>query len=588
MSVNKWTLGIFHELSGAPADTLARLLTERGIVAQAEADPLTLAHQLVATDAIKSQLQLLTESELDALDSLFEVATATGHHSPAANDPGGLPEQAHARQLVHTFDATTALRPEIASLWPDIRAHREGATPPVVSSAEPREGAAPIDVPAVMSALEGIEMLLAAASAQPVDSTLLPDDEVWAARLGPDARGQRPWSQLGELAQRTGLLGQRGHKWLVTERGIQWRRRAVVERWCHLVHTLWSQAPTWFTRALGEGASGEGNPLVAYPLVDRDVWDHWGELALRVGVLVEGRPSPLVEVLRTQGDIDQVMREALPEPLRQLYSDGPDSVIAAGVLDSAVETTLRGIGQWISGGMAPRFTINQATVLGGLQRGVSEAQIRDFVDRALPGGLSGSVGQMVNDTLERAEAITVEIAEGGSRLRVRDRLLVDLLHADRRLQSLGLVALSETEFTSGHSVEHIHRLLLAESYPHLVVGPGGEPVDVEGHDVVLRLPAQGGAWSTVDTEALVAQWQRQKADEPAQWFLPLLEVCISEKLAVRVGVNMGDQVATLQVEPRSVQNGRLRARDTRSDVERTIPVKQIVWIDQGGAVSDAS
>jgi len=588
VSVNKWTLGVFHELSGAPADILARLLTERGIVAQVDADPLTLARQLVSIDAIKSQLQLLTENELDALDALFDASEAHAPDLPATRDPGGLPEHAHARQMVHTVESTTTLRPEIAALWPDIRAHRVEATKPVVTSPEAPSGPAPIDVPAVMSALEGVEMLLAAASAQPVDSTHLPDDETWAARLGPDTLGQRPWAQLGELAQRTGLLGQRGHKWLVTERGIQWRRRALVERWSHLVHTLWSQAPTWFTRALSDGAMGEANPLVAYPLVDKDVWEHWSELSHRVGVLAEGRPSELADVLATQGDLTLAMQRALPEPLHQLYPDGPDSVVAAGVLDASVETTLRGIGQWISGGIAPRFTINQASVLGGLQRGVSPTHIRDFVEQALPGGLSGSVGQMVNDTLERAAAITVETREGGSTLRVHDRLLIDLLHADRRLQSLGLATVSDHEFTSSHTVEHIHRLLLTESYPHLVVGPDGEPHDVEGHDVVLRLPAHGSAWSTGDTEALVAQWQQQRDEEPAQWFLPVLEVCIAEKLAVRVGVNMGTEVATLQVEPRSVQNGRLRARDTRSDVERTIPVKQIVWIDHGGSASDES
>lgn len=586
MSVNKWTLGVFHELSGAPADVLARLLTERGVVAQAEADPLTLARQLVSADAITSQLQLLTEDELDALDALFDQDPPA--HSSAPDEASGLPEEAHTRQLVHTVDSTTALRPEIAALWPEIRTLRDRATPPAVNPGVSDQGPAAIDVAAVMSSLEGVEMLLAAASTQPVDSTTLPDDDTWAARLGSDSLGQRPWAQLGELAQRTGLLGQRGHKWMLTQRGLQWCRRPLVERWSHLVHTFWSQAPTWFTRALGDGVTGGAHPLVAYPLVDTDVWNHWSELAHRVGVMVDGRPSELAEVLASRGDSTTVMHDSLPEPLRQLYPDGPDSVVAAGVLDPEVEATLRDIGQWISGGLAPRFTISPATVLGAIQRGSSPGDIETFIDGALPGGRTGALGQVISDTLGKAQAITVDGVEGGSRLRVRDGLLVDLLQADRRLQSLKLTATSESEFFTSHTVEDVHRVLLAENYPHLVVDAEGQPQDSEGHDVVLRLPAEGGAWSRGDTEALVNQWQQQRAEQPAQWFLPALEVCISEKLAVRVGVNMGTEVATLQVEPRSVQNGRLRARDTRSDVERTIPVKQIVWIDHGGSASDES
>lgn len=588
MSVNRWTLGVFHELSSASADALARLLTERGVVAQAETDPLTLAQQLVAEDAITSQLQLLTDSELDALDSLFDAQGSVSETPPEHGGGVDLPDAAHERHLVYTPDSVTVLRPEVASIWPDIRAHRAASRAVVTPPQGTHQSPAAIDVPAVMSALEGVEMQLQCASAHPVDSSTLPDDETWAQRLGPDALGQRPWAQLGELAQRTGLLGQRGQKWLVSEQGIQWRRRALVERWSHLVHTLWSQAPTWFTRALGDQAAGGTNPLVAYPLVDREVWVHWSELAHRVGVMVGGQPSELAAVLSTQGDTKEVLQRALPEPLHQLYPDGPDSVVAAGVLDSSVEATLRRIGHWISGGIAPRFTINQATVLTGLQRGVTPGEMREFAEGALPGGLAGSVGHLVSDTLDRAETIRVEIAEGGSRLTVADPVLEGLLPADRRLQSLGLVAHGSNEFSSGQSVEHVHRLLLAEGYPHLVLDAQGEPLDVEGQDVVLRLAAHGGAWSRADASALLQQWHQQQADAPAQWFLPALEVCISEKLAVRVGVNMGDQVATLQVEPRSVQNGRLRARDIRSDVERTIPVKQIVWIDHGGSASDES
>ena len=71
----------------------------------------------------------------------------------------------------------------------------------------------------------------------------------------------------------------------------------------------------------------------------------------------------------------------------------------------------------------------------------------------------------------------------------------------------------------------------------------------------------------------------QPVESGAAWNARQLEVAIKTKIAVTVTVRMPDgrEVAYV-LEPAGLAGGRLRARDRKADIERTLPLSSIVAV----------
>src|SRR5699024_6077430 len=80
-----------------------------------------------------------------------------------------------------------------------------------------------------------------------------------------------------------------------------------------------------------------------------------------------------------------------------------------------------------------------------------------------------------------------------------------------------------------------------------------------------------------DFRALIARLRaHQGADVERAWLRRELEGAIRERAALRLVVNMPDGSAReLTLEPTGLGGGRLRGRDARADVERTLPISLI-------------
>ena len=161
-----------------------------------------------------------------------------------------------------------------------------------------------------------------------------------------------------------------------------------------------------------------------------------------------------------------------------------------------------------------------------------------------------------------------------------------IVSADRKLQSLGFQRVSDSELSSSQSVDTVHALLTSEGYPHLVVDQAGKVFDV---DKAQQAPV---SWGTGGGEAmagaLLEAWRSWREDRPMTWWEPTLEWAIAHKLRLSALVTINDVDTEFVIEPKSLHNGRLRARDTRSDVERTIPVTHLADIHSPEAVSAQS
>ncbi len=542
-------LAVASSLSDMSPSELATVLTERGVTPADTAHPLQLANQLLEPSAATHQLAHLSGTELERL------------RRASAGDLEVLAPDDNARLLTEQHGSLLHLAPEIDEAL--------GALGPP-GSTQPSQDQI-VDVVAVLGVLEKIETLIRAAEVQPVGGASSESLQSWAASHGDD---RDEWETAADICRAVGLLAVSQDAWHQTTGASDWLASALSERWAWILVRLWSIRPRWVD------SSPVADNLAASPS------GGWVQMAAEIGVFPGSGKGSAADVLSHDGDIGTWVAAQLPPAAEQVYADGPDTLVTAGPLPVSHERTLRQIGRWLSGTVASRFQVTAETVLRARQRGLSAEDITEAVERVVPGGKTSSLGVTLLDSLHRAEQTRIQWSESGTRVECADSLAGDLLCADRKLQSLGFQRVSESELSSAQPVDTVHSLLTSEGYPHLVVDHAGHVFDV---DKAQHAPVTWAATNGDDSAAaLLESWTSWRGDDPVNWWDPALEWAIAHKLRLSAIVNINEVESEFVIEPKSLHNGRLRARDTRSDVERTIPVTHLVRIHSPEAVSPES
>lgn len=542
-------LAVASSLPDMSPSELATVLTERGLTPTATAHPLHLATQLLEPAAAINQLSHLSADELERL------------RQASAGDSEVLIAADSTRLLAEKSDSHLQLAPEMEEA---ISAQGSNGSSDISQDHT-------VDVVAVLAVIEKMETLVRSVELQPVNGTTSEALMSWAMSQGDD---QATWETAAEICRGVGLLAVHHDGWHQTTGGSEWLLAALSERWAWLLSRLWSIRPRW----VDSPPANHGLPAMSS--------GGWVTMAAKVGVFPGSGKGSAADVLARGGDITTWVSGQLPEPADQVYLDGPDTLVTAGPLPVPHERALRRIGQWLSGNVASRFRVTAQTVLRAKQRGLSTAEITDAIELVVPGGTTSALGVTLVDSVRRAEQLTIQWSESGTVVDCADPLVLDLLCADRKLQLLGFEKTSESRLASAQSVNTVHELLTSEGYPHLVVDQSGDVFDVD------KSPQASVTWVTTTggdmADALLDYWKSWRRDSPADWWEPILEWAIAHKLRLSAIVNLNDAESEFVIEPKSLRNRRLRARDTRSDVERTIPVTHLVRIHSPEAVSTES
>lgn len=542
-------LAVASSLPEMSSSELATVFTERGVTPTDTAHPLQLASQLLEPAAATHQLSHLSGAELERL------------RRASAGDLEVLTPEDTARLLTEVQGSLQHLAPEI-----DEALGLLGSAGPAQTSRDQT-----VDVVAVLAVVEKMETLIRATELQPVAGASTESLLSWAASHGDD---RAAWETAADICRAVGLLAVSHDAWQQTTGASDWLASALSERWAWILARLWSIRPRWVDSSSANqdaAASSTGG---------------WVQMAAELGVFPGSKKGSAAHVLSHDGDIGTWAANQLPPAAEQVYPDGPDTLVTAGPLPVSQERALRQIGRWLSGAVASRFQLTAETVLRARQRGLSAEEITEAIAQAVPGGKTSALGVTLLDSLQRAEQIRIQWSESGTRVECGEHLALDLLLADRKLQPLGFRKVSESELSSAQPVDTVHSLLTSEGYPHLVIDHAGNVFDV---DKAQQAPV---SWVATDGDegaaALLESWRSRRGDDPAGWWEPALEWAISHKLRVNAIVNINDAESEFVIEPKSLHNGRLRARDTRSDVERTIPVTHLVQIHSPEAVSTES
>ncbi|CAN5181468.1 hypothetical protein BH11ACT2_BH11ACT2_20520 [soil metagenome] len=401
------------------------------------------------------------------------------------------------------------------------------------------------------------------------------------------------------VAQAAGLLELDDGRWSPSDKATAWGLHSLADRWADLA-SGWLSPLAEDTRFILTdrahavwGAHFEDFISWLYPAADasfRALIDRQIAASELLGITADHSPSTAGSALLARGPQAgrTAMADLLPPEVESVYVQHDLSIVSPGPLAPQIDARLRSFASVESRALASTFRISAASITRALATGDTEESILRFLGEISLTGIPQPVGYLITETAGRYALLRVgkalrPDAHTQSFVETQDNELLETLLVDRRLSPLGLRRTVEGTATSRFDRDVVYLALLDARYPAAAIDESGAIEIVERH-AHPRDAAGTGSTRTHDPVAAIIEKLRLSATATAvesdtAWLERQLELAIKSKLSVTVSVTMPD--GTLQdytLEPTGLSSGRLRARDRKADIERTLPLSRIAMI----------
>ncbi|HQI66370.1 MAG TPA: helicase-associated domain-containing protein [Rhodoglobus sp.] len=599
--------GQLRSLSDA---ALAELLTAREIRGTGIRDFFDLADALLDPAAIQHALGRLDRSTLATLAALGELgpvteADAATHLTTLGADAALLPERlaTAARLALLTQHLGRWVVPasvaEQLQLWPSL------GLPSLHELVS-------LSAPAALSPVSGVDVKFTdhVASENAFQTTTsiaeliatldlesarelarggiaLPDSKRLAAAMGVDLDRV---SGLLDIASRAGLVALDSGRWMPAEASRAWMVDSSGERWALLATAWLERLPVDIRTILRERAHAVwGERLEEYVAWLFPAGDDWMRDRVRVytrdaellGITADNVPStPGAALLASGADAAATAMAALfPPEVAQVYLQHDLSIVSPGPLAPPIDARLRTMADVEGRALASTYRVSTASLSRAMAAGETESSIREFLGGIALTGIPQPLDYLLTEAASRYGLVRVGATpEGRTYVSSTDGTLLRTLVVDHSIGSLGLVR-SGDRLESRYDRDLVFWALSEARYPVAAENAAGEIVTLARRQA-SRITA---AAATDTTGALIERLRVGSSADPdvtgKAWLARQLDVAIKGKVGLTVTVRMPDgSDVDYQLEPASVGGGRLRARDRRSDIERTLPLTSIVAV----------
>ena len=589
---------------------LAELLTAREIRGTGIRDFFDLADALLDPAAIQHALGRLDRSTLATLAALGELgpvteADAAAHLTTLGADATLLPERlaTAARLALLTQHLGRWVVPasvaEQLQLWPSL------GLPSLHELVS-------LSAPAALSPVSGVDVKFTdhVASENAFQTTTsiaeliatldlesarelarggiaLPDSKRLAAAMGVDLDRV---SGLLDIASRAGLVALDSGRWMPAEASRAWMVDSSGERWALLATAWLERLPVDIRTILRERAHAVwGERLEEYVAWLFPAGDDWMRDRVRVytrdaellGITADNVPStPGAALLASGADAAATAMAALfPPEVAQVYLQHDLSIVSPGPLAPPIDARLRTMADVEGRALASTYRVSTASLSRAMAAGETESSIREFLGGIALTGIPQPLDYLLTEAASRYGLVRVGATpEGRTYVSSTDGTLLRTLVVDHSIGSLGLVR-SGDRLESRYDRDLVFWALSEARYPVAAENAAGEIVTLARRQA-SRVTA---AAATDTTGALIERLRVGSSADPdvtgKAWLARQLDVAIKGKVGLTVTVRMPDgSDVDYQLEPASVGGGRLRARDRRSDIERTLPLTSIVAV----------
>lgn len=424
----------------------------------------------------------------------------------------------------------------------------------------------------------------------------LPDAKRLATAMGVDIDGVAPRIAI---AARASLVELDAGLWAPTDASADWISRSNDKRWARLAAAWFGRLPEDIRQLLQSRARAEwGDRLVDYIRWLYPAGGDWmrervlafSNEAEILGITTNASPSTAGSELLAHGEASaaRIMAGLFPAEVDKVYLQHDLTIVAPGPLLPALDARLRVMADVESLALASTYRVSESTINRALASGETANSIREFlVDIALTGvpqpleylivGAAARFGSLRVGEITEVSASDPQGAR--SYIRVTDATLLSAIMVDHGLVGLGLTRGGPLRAASRFDVHVVFWSLIEARYPVVAEDSNGTIILLDRVRTVhaSTTPGETSAQTIARRLRLIAE--PSAAENGKAWLERQLDTAIRAKLALTVTVAMPDGTSLdLQLEPASVAGGRLRARDRRSDLERTLPLSSITAV----------
>ena len=579
-------LRLASALRKAPDEQIVRLLSERMLQSHSFQDFFDLAEALSNPKVAVPTVASLPRGQVEALRALVS---------------GQKPKASALKELQETFlvsettDASAAAEPFESTRAALEQLLAESFTEPQLRAlAEPRDQAE-VDrdcANAVFDSIQAVTELIFDLEIHRVRevgrrSVGLPDIKRLANRLRKSNDYVR---EIYELANLAGVIALVGQRWQLTDVSDAWIIEAAGARWQRLVGV-------WML-VLGRSAAAE---LAAeggldsrslddvlsdvFPLADTKIISRITKLqslAELCGIAHLGRSASWVPAVLA-GESAKAAAEVaalLPAAQGRLIVQADLTLIAPGPLETALEIKLRQFAELESIGTASSYRISALSVSHAYELGMTEQEIRELLQRASQKDLPQPVDYLLREASSRFGRLTVleNAADGRTEVHSTDPILITSIANDSKLRPFNFRETASHFLVSRLDSNVVYLGLREAGYSAIRVNAKGEVLSPRTVNHTLSLAGSGH--SPLED---IARWRVQDdrvgtGDDDDLSRHIQLAIKNKARLSVTVRSASGEELQFL-LDPIGVANGRLRAKDRKADIERTLPMTSIVRVE---------
>ncbi len=403
-----------------------------------------------------------------------------------------------------------------------------------------------------------------------------------------------------EIAARADLASLEAGTWLPTDVSQEWMLRSNGERWARLASAWFERLPDDIRDLLGSRAGAIwGEHLADYVLwlyPAGGTWMRERTLAFSreaeiLGITANHTPSTAGRALLTSGEAvaAEAMVALFPPEIDKVYLQHDLSIVAPGPLLPKLDARLRTIADVETRTLATTYRVSEATINRALTTGETADSIREFLNGISITGIPQPLEYLIAGSAARfgslrvgaiLEPPTAADQQGAqSYITAEDATLMSAIMVDHGLIPLALTRIGPYRAVSRFDFEVVFWSLSEARYPIAAEDATGTIILLDRLRAARSSapPQESPARAIVNRLRLIGE--STVAEDDKAWLERQLDTAIKAKIGLTVTVAMPDGSSIdLQLEPASLAGGRLRARDRRSDLERTLPLTSITAV----------
>lgn len=392
---------------------------------------------------------------------------------------------------------------------------------------------------------------------------------------------------LVAVAASAGLVSLASGSWLPTAAASNWQLLGTVDRWLSLAES-WIQAlPDDLRTLLAERRHAMWGDHLAewvrwlYPAsgewMSERITAQAGRAEL-LGITAGNAPStPGIHLLAAEtADAVATMAPLFPHEVDKVYLQHDLTIVSPGPLAAPLDSRLRELADVESRGLATTYRVTAETLNRAIYAGATAESLRAFLTEVSLTGIPQPLDYLISETARRHALVRVGRVGSGAYVRSDDADLLQSIRVDARLSSLGLY-MEGARLESRLDEAVIFWALSDARYPVAAEDENLSVVTLERGHLAARQPQQRDHAREI-VERLRATAGHDEGTGAA-WLERQLDLAVKARIPVVVVVTMPNgTTADYLLEPTGLGGGRLRARDRKADIERTLPLTSIVEV----------